>query len=63
MVVVVVVEGKVIVVRRRRRRRKASRVGDDSDGAADGASDGAGARGELKRGPAVGTVDEDHGGC
>lgn len=62
--VVVAVEGKVTVMRRRgRRRRKASGVGDESDGAADGAPDGGGACGELKRGPAAGTVDEDHGGC
>lgn len=58
----VVVAGKVTLLRRRRRRRKASRVGDDSDGAADGASDGTGAWRKLQRRPAVGTVDEDHRG-
>lgn len=56
------VAGKVTLRRHVGRRREAAGVGDESDAAADGASDGGGARRELQRRPAVGTVDQDHRG-
>lgn len=50
------------VRRRRRRRREAAGVGDESDATADGTSDRAGARWQLKWRAAVGAVDQNHRG-
>lgn len=56
----VTVAGRVTLLLRRR--GKTSGIGDDSDCAADGASDRGSAWRELQRRPAVGTVDQDHRG-